>query len=46
MNVKTGYIFVYEVCWDIVFLTVLIRGIYILKRIKLNKGIKVLENAL
>jgi len=46
MIVKNGDTFIYEVCWDIVFLTVLTRGIYIRKRIKLNKGIKVLENAL
>lgn len=45
MIVKTGYTFIYEFWWDIVFLTVLTREIYIRKRIKLNKGIKVVDNA-
>jgi hypothetical protein len=46
MIVKTEYTFIYEVWWDSVFLTVLTREIYIRKRVKLNKGIKVVENAL
>lgn len=46
MIVKTGYTFIYEVLWDIVFLTALSRGIYIRKRIKLSKGMKAVENAL
>ena len=46
MIVKTEYTFIYEVWGDSVFLIVLTRELYIRKRVKLNKGIKVVENAL